>query len=113
MTVVVLYYPRIAHPTLQMAVIALDLGGTKLAGGLFSSQGKLVRKTLVPLEGRGGKAVGALIREQLKSLLDAAHVGRMPISGVGISVPGIVHATTGKAWAPNIAGWKHYSLLDE
>ena len=96
-----------------MAVIAFDLGGTKLAGGLFNSQGKLVRKTLVPLEGRGGKAVGALIREQLKSLFDAARAGHMPITAIGVSVPGIVHAKTGKVWAPNIAGWKNYSLEKE
>src|SRR5207244_451560 len=81
--------------------------------GLFSSQGKLVRKTLVALEGRGGKAVGGLIREQLKSLLDAAHSGRMPITAVGVSVPGIVRAKTGKVWAPNIEGWKDYPLKQE
>src|SRR5436853_591386 len=45
-----------------MAVIALDLGGAKLAGGLFSSSGKIVCKRVVRLERRQGLAVGALVR---------------------------------------------------
>ena len=39
-----------------MAVIALDLGGTKLAGAIFTRRGKMLYQTAVPLARRRGRA---------------------------------------------------------
>ena len=61
-------------------VIGIDLGGTKLAGALFTRNGKIVRKSVVPLEGRQGRAVGALIYQELQSLLAAARAKRLSSS---------------------------------
>ncbi|MGE5456768.1 MAG: hypothetical protein ACM3RX_00275 [Methanococcaceae archaeon] len=33
-----------------IAVIVLDLGGTKLAGAVFDNRGNIMRKEIVPLE---------------------------------------------------------------
>src|SRR6185369_2831286 len=35
------------------------------------------------------------------------------VSAIGICVPGIAHAKSGKVWAPNIPGWDDYPLLEE
>ena len=43
-----------------MAVIALDLGGTKLAGAVLGRNGKVVVRSLAPLAGRSGTDVGCL-----------------------------------------------------
>ena len=95
------------------AVIGLDLGGTKLAGALFTGSGKIFQKSVVPLEGRQGRAVGELIRLELKNLLVAAHAKQVNISAIGVSVPGISHSRSGKVWAPNIPGWEDYPLRRE
>jgi glucokinase len=97
----------------NMAVIGIDLGGTKLAGALFSRNGKILRKSVVPLEGRQGRAVGELIRQELKNLLVAAHGKRANVTAIGVSVPGINYPRTGKVWAPNIPGWEDYPLRRE
>jgi glucokinase len=97
----------------NMAVIGLDLGGTKLAGALITPTGKILQKSVVPLEGRQGRAVGELIRQELKSLLAAARSKRVNVTAVGVSVPGISYSSTGKVWAPNIPGWEDYPLRRE
>ncbi len=95
------------------AVIGLDLGGTKLAGAMFTLNGRMLDKTVVSLAGRKGQAVGGLIRRELGNLMAAARARRLQVSAVGVSVPGVSHAKTGKVWAPNIPGWKDYPLRVE
>lgn len=93
-----------------MAVIALDLGGTKLAGAVFNNQGRALHKTVTPLAGRQGRAVGKLVCNSVSQLLAAADDDRLAVSAIGVCVPGISHAKTGKVWAPNIPGWEDYPL---
>jgi glucokinase len=95
-----------------MAVIALDLGGTKLAGAVFASNGRSFARALSPLAGRTGRKVGALIIEQIEGLMAAACAKEQKLEAIGISVPGLSYAD-GSVWAPNIAGWKRYPLKDE
>ncbi len=92
-----------------MAVIGLDLGGTKLAGAVFDAKGEIVADDETLLEGRGGSEVGTLIVACLNRLMARAS----GVDAVGVSVPGISHTKTGRVWAPNIAGWDDYPLRDE
>jgi glucokinase len=96
-----------------MPVIALDLGGTKLAAALFSENGDVLFKTTGQLEKRTGKEVADIIVMQVNELLKKANEENFAISSIGICVPGIVYAKTGHVWAPNIPGWNDYPLLKE
>ena len=92
-----------------MAVLAIDLGGTKLATALFSETGTLLSGETVPLAGRKGKEVGDLIAAHtMKHLSEKSRV-----TSIGISVPGISHSANGTVWAPNIPGWENYPLIEE
>lgn len=91
-----------------MALLAIDLGGTKLAVGVFSESGNILSKEIITLEGRTGKDVGFLITEAVTK-----HIQAFSIESIGISVPGISRRKTGTVWAPNIEGWEDYPLLDE
>jgi glucokinase len=93
-----------------MAVIALDLGGTKLASALVSQNGKVQQRQAAALEKRTGMAVGDLIRGQVRNLLGFAKVRRIKVTAVGVSVPGIAYPEPGTVWAPNIPGWKEFPL---
>ena len=92
-----------------MAVIALDLGGTKLAAAVFSDKGDILFKINHSLVKRQGPEVGELIFQAANELLNKAN----DVSAIGICVPGIAYAKTGRVWAPNIPGWDDYPLLDE
>ena len=96
-----------------MAVIAFDLGGTKLAGAIFGEQGRPVGKRAASLAGQGGREVGELFRVQLQELLDLARARRLKVRAIGVSVPGISQSRTGRVWAPNIPGWEDYPLRQE
>lgn len=93
-----------------MNAIGLDLGGTKLAGALFSPDGDILHRSSTPLEGRSGAAVGALIAGEARALAARSTAG---VSGVGVCIPGIYRAASGTVWAPNIAGWDDYPLVAE
>ena len=94
-------------------VIGLDLGGTKLAGAIFTPTGRIICRRVVPLAGRSGRAVGELIRTELAGLSVMAQARRVRVSAIGVSVPGISYSKTGRVWAPNIPGWEDYPLRRE
>jgi glucokinase len=96
-----------------MPVIALDLGGTKLAAALFSDEGDILFIKKVNLEKRKGTEVGSLILQQVHFLLQKATEKEIIVTSLGICVPGIVHAKTGRVWTPNIPGWEDYPLEEE
>ncbi len=96
-----------------MHVIGIDLGGTKLAGALFDAEGTLQQTVVRQLEKREGREVGMLICEMISALLEVAGRQNLPVSGVGISVPGIAYIERGEVWAPNIPGWDNYPLIGE
>jgi glucokinase len=95
-----------------MALLAIDLGGTKLALGIFSSEGILLHQYKLPLESRKGAAVGALIAGEINKFVNES-IYKNKIDAIGICVPGISHKTTGTIWAPNIQGWEDYPLYSE
>lgn len=96
-----------------MGIIAIDLGGTKVASGLFHATGKVLSKSVAPLSGRKGSEVGRLVCDQVREMIDRAKRKRVRISAVGISVPGIARTSRGGVWAPNIPGWGNYPLRGE
>lgn len=96
-----------------MPVLAVDLGGTKLATAVFSEEGELLCREQIPVDGRTGSEVGQLIGTQVKKHLSADQTKDQEISSIGISVPGIYHSHEGRVWAPNIPGWENYPLLEE
>jgi len=96
-----------------MALLGIDLGGTKLASALFAEDGTILLKESVPLEDRAGQEVGKLITDLIIRQLETAETKGSHNCSVGISVPGISHTRSGTVWAPNIRGWNAYPLLTE
>ena len=96
-----------------MALLGIDLGGTKLATAVFTEAGGLIKKASFPLNKRQGTEVGQLITLKIKEILDTSLKEGYTVDSIGISVPGISWSDTGKVWAPNIPGWEDYPLRDE
>ncbi len=96
-----------------MAVIGLDLGGTKLSGAVFDISGNLLTRDTKLLENREGKRVGELILTMITELFNYGQEKGSSITAIGVSVPGISHSKEGTVWAPNIGGWENYPLGNE
>ena len=93
----------------KRGVVALDVGGTKIACGLFLEGGDvLFQKTVATIQESADASVG-----QLVSLVDEA-VSESPVDvvagAVGVVIPGWVDRNARAVWAPNILGWDHLQL---
>lgn len=91
-----------------MAVIAIDLGGTKALGAVFDASGKMCARQVKLLDGAKGDAVGDIVLDLIKAFCGSCRGER--VEAVGICVPGIVFSKQDVVWAPNIPGWERYPL---
>jgi glucokinase len=96
-----------------MALLGIDLGGTKVAFALFDRDGNMRARESLPLDDRKGHEVGKLITVTMALKISAAANEGDAVEAVGISVPGISRREKGTVWAPNIPGWDDYPLLRE
>lgn len=93
-----------------MSVVAVDLGGTKIASAVVRRDGQIVARRHALLGTRSGSNAAQLLVGECQALL--SHGDDAP-EAVGVVVPGIYHADRGTVWAPNIPGWDDYPLRDE
>ncbi|HEY5390890.1 MAG TPA: ROK family protein [Hanamia sp.] len=96
-----------------MGLLAFDLGGTKLATVFFNSEGQILFKEIAEVRKSKGGDVGALICNNITSLMEVLSLRGDKIESIGICVPGIYHEKEGTVWAPNIPGWYEYPLMRE
>ena len=90
------------HPV----IIGIDVGGTKIAGGLVTPKGRLVRSLTVPSRASGGfdTSFGQVLRV-IERLIHYA--GQENVQGVGVCVPGPLDTRKGVILnAPNLPGWR-------
>jgi glucokinase len=101
------------EPGASREVLALDIGGTKLAAGIVDGDGRLRDRKLVATERLGGadaaldRALG-LIDELLSSERGA---GREP-QALGVSTNGLTREE-GVELAPAVGGWEHVRIPAE
>ena len=96
-----------------MAVIGLDLGGTKLSGAVFDSAGRMLSRKVRQLGKKKGREVGRLFQSIITDLISIIPDKNLTFTALGVSVPGISHSRQGTVWAPNITGWENYPLHNE
>lgn len=96
--------------TYIMSIIAIDIGGTKISGAVFTPEGTLLTRQKRLLDSRSGEQAGQLAADVLIDLLRETVEDRDRM--VGFSVPGIVYPDTGRIWAPNIPGWEQFPLRE-
>lgn len=96
-----------------MSLLAIDLGGTKLACALLTEEGRIISRYRINLEDRKGKEIGDLITSKILKEISFQEKSGDPVRSVGICIPGIYNSSNGTVWAPNIPGWDNYHLRDE
>ncbi|HVV77071.1 MAG TPA: ROK family protein [Mycobacteriales bacterium] len=87
-------------------VLAIDVGGTKLAVGLVDQSGSIVRSARVVTPTADGEGIWSV----LSSLVDGVVSGVAPVS-VGIGCGGPLRLATGEVSPLNIPCWRDFPLL--
>jgi glucokinase len=92
-------------------VIAVDLGGTKVATAAVDRSGVIHFREKTPIT-RAGVAECA---RQIGGMVDASanSIPQHSVSAVGLIVPGIYKPDTGDVWAPNLWGQEEAPLRRE
>ncbi len=92
--------------------VGIDLGGSKLRGGLLSESGQLAGRVETRTEAwKGPAGVLANLKRVLTQLLDPTDRAR--IAGIGIAAAGMIHPKThAVVYAPNLE-WRDVPLRDE
>ena len=89
--------------------LGIDVGGTKVLGGVVDSQGKIVARLRRDTPRQGGSELTAVIADVATELLKSH-----PIDSIGICAAGFISADRKTMVAtPNIAGWNGVNLGDQ
>ena len=84
--------------------VGVDLGGTKIAIGLVTADGKIINQKTCPTEvDKGPDWIIDHLIEEIQGFVEKAHVDIHDVNSIGIGVPGTVELTSGNVvLAPNI-----------
>ncbi len=95
-----------------MPVLAIDLGGTKLAAALVDREGSILSVRHTPVRKKFGETVEQIAAEA-NAAVEASGLGWHRILRAGVIVPGVVRTADGTVWAPNLWGDEEVYLLRE
>jgi glucokinase len=95
-------------------LVGVDLGGTKILGGVFNSQFDCLGRAKVSTKPeRGPSAVIERIARCVHETVDESNLAFRDVRGVGVGAPGAVNPQSGEVlFAPNL-GWRDVSLRNE
>lgn len=90
--------------------LGVDIGGTKVAGGLIDTRGQVLYRTRAPMDARGGaEQAVACVRHVIDQVL--ADNPSLPVSGIGLSSAGVVESNSGTVIeAANLPCWRDFPL---
>ncbi|MEV0321185.1 ROK family protein [Streptomyces sp. NPDC050658] len=92
-------------------VVALDIGGTKIAGALVDERGRILLRAQRPTPAReDGDTVMRAVEEVVAELRVSPLWGRAGAVGIGSAGP--VDASAGTVSPVNVPGWRGYPLVE-
>jgi glucokinase len=99
----------------QGSVVAVDIGGTKVAAGLVDSHGHITGKIRVAMVSTGTAAAGlAVVQAAIGNVLSHAKADGLNIAGIGVCAPGPLDPRAGIVLnPPNLHCWRNFPLADE
>ena len=95
-------------------VVGVDIGGTKVAAGLVSADGKILGRNKTPMIATGAPSDGLAAVSKAIGGLFADSLLQNQITAIGICAPGPLNPTTGIIInPPNLPIWHNYPLAEE
>ncbi|MGA2262810.1 MAG: ROK family protein [Acidobacteriota bacterium] len=97
--------------TKQQLTIGIDIGGTKIAGGLVTARGRLAKSLVVPtLADKDLKTSLGQVFRLIERLIRHAG-GKDNLRGIGMCAPGPLNPKTGVVFTPpNLPSWRTVPL---
>ncbi|MGH9430127.1 MAG: ROK family protein [Terriglobia bacterium] len=96
---------------MKKLIVGIDIGGTKVAGGLLDRKGKVAKTIIVPTRADEGFDVSiGQVKKVIERLIHHAG-GKENIEGIGLCAPGPLDPKKGMVMsAPNLPGWHNVRL---
>ena len=96
---------------MRKLILGVDIGGTKVAGGLVTLKGRLAKSLVVPTRAdEGFKTSFEQIVGLIEQLIQEAG-GKEKVIGIGVCAPGPINPKTGTVInPPNLPGWRNVHL---
>jgi glucokinase len=93
-------------------IIGIDIGGTKIATGLVTEEGKIFCKVVLPtLSSQGADVSLGQVYRSVEEVIKKAAVSPNAVSGIGACAPGPLDPVKGVVHnPPNLDGWKNVPL---
>lgn len=95
-------------------LLAVDLGGTKVAAAAITSNGAILQRLEQPTNQEGPAALIDQIAGMLRVLILDPTSRCQPFKAVGIGIPAVLELETDfVVWGPNLNGWRNVDLRGE
>jgi len=91
-------------------ILALDIGGTKIAAGLVDADGRLIHREQRPTPPADAETIWATVETVIGSVLTA--VDGAVVTGVGIASAGPIDLPAGTVSPINIPEWQCFPIVD-
>jgi len=100
--------------SVEPLILGLDIGGTKIAGGLLTHAGERVAREELPTEQAKGFAHSSgQMNRVVEGLLQRASERGAEVTGIGACAPGPMDVKRGILYnPPNLEGWQDLALRD-
>ena len=93
-----------------MQAIGIDIGGTKIAGGVVTELGDIVAERRVPTPAGDSESIVAAVVSMIRELQDAAPASGGEVVAAGVAAPGFIDAAQSTVYyTPNIP-WRNEPL---
>ncbi len=94
--------------------VGIDLGGTFIKGGIVDETGEIVYSDKVPTETeKGGERVAMNIAVLADTLMDAMHLTKDDVVGLGMGVPGMIDSKEGNVIFAGNLQWKDFHIAEK
>lgn len=100
-------------PTIQTEniIIAVDIGGTKIAAAAITADGRILSRLLVPTQQEGPERGFEQIITLIESLTREIKIDPKQLLGIGVGIPAVLESETDFIiWGPNLKGWERVDL---
>ncbi|RPE74911.1 MULTISPECIES: ROK family glucokinase [unclassified Frondihabitans] len=93
-----------------MQAIGIDIGGTKIAGGVVTELGDIVAERRVPTPAGDSESIVSAVVSMIRELQDAAPASGGEVVAAGVAAPGFIDAAQSTVYyTPNIP-WRNEPL---
>jgi glucokinase len=95
----------------ERPILAVDLGGTKLAVAVVSPHGELLAQLQEPTCQEGPQAGIDQIVRMGRKLLASPMIASLSVQAVGVGIPAVLERGSDLViWGPNLNGWRNVAL---